>query len=79
MFMYLWASRANYWKKKLVILINLTNPESAPEFQAGSLQLIKKETLVRVFSCEVCEIFKNTFFAEDLRTTASVFHFMLRK
>ena len=32
---------------------------------------IKKETLVQVFSCEFCEIFKNTFFTEHLRTTAS--------
>ena len=32
---------------------------------------IKKETLAHVFSCEFCEIFKNTFFTEYLRTTAS--------
>ena len=31
-----------------------------------------KETLVQVFSCEFCEIFKNTFFTEHFRTTASV-------
>ena len=34
---------------------------------------IKKETLVRVFSCEFCEISKNTFFTEHLRATASEF------
>ena len=28
--------------------------------------LLKKETLAQVFSCEVCEIFKNTFFIEHL-------------
>ena len=28
---------------------------------------IKKETLPRVFSCELCEIFKNTFFIEHFR------------
>ena len=33
--------------------------------------LRKKETLTRVFSCEFCEIFKNTFFTEHLWTTAS--------
>ena len=33
---------------------------------------IKKETLAQVFSCEFCEIFKNTIFTEHLRTTASV-------
>ena len=26
----------------------------------------------QVFSCKICEIFKNTFFEEDLQTTASV-------
>ena len=33
---------------------------------------IKKETLAHVFSCESCEISKNTFFAEHLRVTASL-------
>ena len=32
---------------------------------------IKKETLAEVFSFEFCEIFKNTFFTEHLRATAS--------
>ena len=31
----------------------------------------KKETLTQVFSCEFCEISKNNFFTEHLRTTAS--------
>ena len=31
---------------------------------------IKKEFLTQVFSCEFCEIFKNTFFTEHLLTTA---------
>ena len=33
---------------------------------------IKKETLTQVFSCEFCEICKNTIFTENLRTTAPV-------
>ena len=33
---------------------------------------IKNETQAQVFSCEFCEIFKNTFFTEHPRTTASV-------
>ena len=37
----------------------------------GACNFIKKETLAQVFSCEFCEIFKNTFFTEHLRTTAS--------
>ena len=31
----------------------------------------KKESLAQVFSCEFCEIFKNIFFTEHLRVTAS--------
>ena len=34
--------------------------------------LIKKEALAQVFSCEFCEIFKNTFFTEHLWTTVSM-------
>ena len=33
---------------------------------------IKKKTLAQVFSCEFCEISKNTFFIEHLWTAASV-------
>ena len=33
---------------------------------------IKKETLAQMFSCQFCEISKNTFFTEHLWTTASV-------
>ena len=33
---------------------------------------IEKETLALVFSCDFCEISKNTFFTEHLWTTASV-------
>ena len=31
--------------------------------------LIKNETLEQVFSCELCEIFKNVYFIEQHRTT----------
>ena len=33
---------------------------------------IKKEALAHVFFCEFCEIIKNTYFEEHLRTAASV-------
>ena len=36
---------------------------------------IKKETLALVFSCEFCEISKNTFFTEHLWATAAVSFF----
>ena len=32
-------------------------------------RFLKKETPTQVFSCEICEIFKNTYFEEHLRTT----------
>ena len=34
---------------------------------------IKREALAQVFSCEFCEISKNTFSTEHLGTTASAF------
>ena len=37
-----------------------------------SCNFFKKEILAKVFSCEFCEISKNNFFTEHLRTTASV-------
>ena len=39
--------------------------------QSLFFNFIKKETLAQVFSCEFCEIFKNIFFTEPLRATAS--------
>ena len=38
--------------------------------QPRTCNFIKKETLAQVFSCEFCEIFKNTFFAEHIWTNA---------
>ena len=35
------------------------------------VQLYQKETPTQVFSCETCEIFKNTYSEEHLRMTAS--------
>ena len=37
----------------------------------STLFLLKKETQTPVFSSEFCEFFKNTFFTEQLRATAS--------
>ena len=37
-----------------------------------STTFIKKETTAQVFSCEFCEISKNTFFTEHLCTTGSI-------
>ena len=43
--------------------------------QASVCNFISKEALVWVLSCEFCKIFKNSFFTEHLRATASVFGF----
>ena len=39
--------------------------------QASTCSSFKKETLVQVFSCEFCEIFKNTLFTEHIGATTS--------
>ena len=44
--------------------------------QKNTRNFIKKETLAQVFSCEFYEIFKNTFFTEHLRMTASEWYWI---
>ena len=41
------------------------------KLQASARNFIKKETLAQMSSCELCKIFKNTFFTEHLRATPS--------
>ena len=41
-------------------------------YSSLGLQLYENKTPPHVFSCKICEIFKNTYFAEYMRTTASV-------
>ena len=38
---------------------------------------VKKETPTQAISCELCEIFKNTYFMEHLLTTASTYYIVL--
>ena len=47
--------------------------------QVSACNFIKKETLVQVFSCEVCEIFKNTFLIEYLRWLLLILQHSLHK
>ena len=49
----------------------LTNNSFFLKKDALARNFIKKETLAQVFSCEFCEISKNTFFTELLWATAS--------
>ena len=44
------------------------------KLQVSACSFIKKEILAQVFSFDFRETFKNTFFAEDLWVTASVFY-----
>ena len=60
-------------------LVNTVALDSTQK-QLEACNFIKKETLAQVFSCEFCEIYKNTFFTGHLRATASVYrHFSLEK
>ena len=43
------------------------------KFQPSNLQIYLKRDSDQRVSCDFCEVFKNTFFAEHLRTTASLF------
>ena len=51
------------------VLINFA--KSRRKHLCQSLNIIKKETLAQVFSCEFCEIYKNTFFLQN--TSGSCF------
>ena len=42
------------------------------KLQASGVQLYQKKNVAQKFSCEFCEISKNTTFTEHLWTTASV-------
>ena len=56
---------ANFTKKRLhwsLLLLKL---------QAPGLQLYEKGTPTQMFSCEICDILKNSYFVEHLRAAAS--------
>ena len=50
---------------------NLCQSLSFNNVAGEACNFIKKETLVQLFSCEFCDISKNTFFTEHLRKTDS--------
>ena len=66
------------WKKVFLEILQ-NSPENncarvsfLIKLQVLVCNFIKKESLAQVFSFEFCEISKNNFFTEHLRTTASV-------
>ena len=63
------SSRQGCSIKKLFLKISQNSQENS----SARALLIKREALTQVLSCEFCKIFKNTFFTEHLRATASKF------
>ena len=57
--------------KKAFLEISQLSQENTFARVSFLINFIKKETLAQLFSCEIFEISKNTFFTEYLRPTAS--------
>ena len=72
---------------KIIVFTNFIN--FTGKHLCRSLSLIKlqafraanllKETRTQVFSCEICEIFRNNYFEEHLQSTASTMRGLLQK
>ena len=60
--------------KKMLLKISQISQESTCVGVVQGLKLYWKATLTHVFSCEICELFKNTFFGEHMRTAVSIGH-----
>ena len=60
----------------------MTVPKNFAKFTGKHLcrsLFFNKETPTQVFSCEICEIFKNTYFVENLRTAAFAIRYYIDK
>ena len=65
----------SYWCKKtdeVFLEISHNIHKESICVRVSFLRFTKKETLAQLFSCEFCKISKNTFFTEQLWTTASL-------
>ena len=67
------------WKTKSVTLKTSSKRledvlENKKCLLGGACNFIKKETLVQVFSCEFCEISKNTFLYRTLLVATSAYN-----
>ena len=52
--------------KKVFLKISQNSQEKICARVSFLINFVTKETLAQVFSCEFCEIFKNTLFIENL-------------
>ena len=62
----------------IIIIMIVIIAEAVIERCSVKKVFLKISHLAQIFACEFCEIFKNTFFTEHLRTTASIIRFILR-
>ena len=59
--------------KKMVLEILQNSQENTFAWVSFLIKLQAKESLAQVFSCEFCEIFKNTFFYRTPLVAASIY------
>ena len=73
------ATRVGLWKKVILEISQNSQANTCVRvpFSIRLQAFIKKEAVVQVFSCEICEISKNAIFTEHLWTTASVLYGVL--
>ena len=71
---YLEAATGSVLEEKVFLEILQNSQENTCTPVAEACNFTKKETLALVFSCEFCEISKNTFFSEQLWATASAYY-----
>ena len=65
------SSHQRYSIEKAVLKNFAIFTEKRLRWRLFLIELKLKETPTKVFSCEYCEDFKNTYFQENLQTTAS--------
>ena len=70
-FYYVGAATGGALYEKVFLKISQNSQENIYVRVSIFIKFTKIETLARVFSCEVCEISKNTFFTEHVWATAS--------
>ena len=61
----------DFTREEHILLIAFKTKVNGIPYQAQACNFVKKEALAQVFSCDFCEVFRNTFFTEHLWTTAT--------